>query len=138
MSWVVYGRSFTRRQIVDAEKGETFLNLNQIIRDRLRFIRAAEFEFTKAAYDINISKRPLFMTEKGEYLGRSSWSTTITVTNSSGDLLLTNTNQVTGVDPNTRKSKPLPEIYKEKYGRFYKGKQLIFHQNTSASYHRVL
>ena len=50
------------------------------------------------------------------------------VRNTSGELLLTSTHQLTGADPVTRKSKPLPEWYKEKHGHSFRGKQLILHQ----------
>ena len=126
MNWVVLGRSFAQRQVVNKETGEYFLNINLLRRGRLSFMRASVFEFTRAFYDLSVSKMPMFMKMKGHYLGRSSWSTVVEVTNSSGDLLLTNTNQLTGVDLVSRKSKPHPEPYKEKYQKYFIGKPLIF------------
>ena len=133
MNWVVMARVFSERQIVSAETGDLFLNFNMIIRDRMRFQRAAQFEFTKALYDFNINKRPLFMTERGGYLGQSSWSTVIDVRNSEGVLLLTTTSQLTGVDPTSRRPKPLPESFKEKSRHLFNEKQLTFHKMNRPS-----
>ena len=126
MDLVRLGRSFARRQIVNVQTGERFLDLNLLYGDRLKFIRAAQFEFTRAFYDLRVNKMPMLMRFKGHYLGETSWSTAVKVTNNSGELLSTNTIQLIGVDPVTRKSKPNPALYKENHLQYFRGKPLIF------------
>ncbi|KAK3096830.1 hypothetical protein FSP39_003740 [Pinctada imbricata] len=121
MGLVVTGRIFAHHYPLDDPK-RTFRDYEKLTEDRLTFLVTSELQFTKLLYDKESPKRPLMMKVQGGYIGNSSFNSYTSVHAENGELLISNINQVVSIDMQTRRPKPLPDWWKQKYAESAKNK----------------
>ena len=140
MGLVLSGRFFANHYPLD-DTGRTFRDYKQLTEDSLTFLVTSELVFTKELYDRQIPKRPVYHTVRGGYIGNSSMNSFTSVSTEDGKLLITNINQVVTVDTTTRRPKPLPQWWKDKYAESAKDKISLkidkFQKPESCGHYRV-
>lgn len=98
------------------ETGKTLRDFKQLTDDRFTFMISSELVFSKDIYDHSVPKFPLHGHVQGGYVGTSSLNThTKIYTENESKLLCSNITQVVSVDKTTRRPKPLPDWWRQKY-----------------------
>ncbi|XP_033733363.1 uncharacterized protein LOC117322512 isoform X2 [Pecten maximus] len=98
------------------QEGRTFRDFSKMTSDRMTFMVSSEITFYKELYDFSIKKTPLRMHVIGGYIGSSSLNTITNMYDSTEKVLLaSNITQVVSIDKATRRPKPLPDWWREKY-----------------------
>ncbi|OWF41120.1 uncharacterized protein LOC110462886 [Mizuhopecten yessoensis] len=98
------------------QSGRTFRDFSKMSSDRMTFMISSEIIFYKELYDFSIKKTPLRMHVLGGYIGSSSLNTITKMFDSTEKVLLSSSvTQVVSIDRETRRPKPLPDWWREKY-----------------------
>ncbi|XP_069119555.1 uncharacterized protein [Argopecten irradians] len=109
------GRFFAYSYPLD-QSGRTFRDFSKMTDDRMTFMVSSEIVFHKELYDFSIKKTPVRMHVIGGYIGSSSLNTITKMFDSTENVLLSsNVTQVVSIDRATRRPKPLPDWWREKY-----------------------
>lgn len=98
------------------DSGRTFRDFARMTSDRMAFMISSEVVFSKDLYDFSIKKAPLRLHVLGGYVGSSSLNTITRMFDSTEEkLLASNITQVVSIDTETRRPKPLPDWWRDKY-----------------------
>ena len=122
MKFLESARYFCHHWPLD-DSGRVFRDYAQLTDDRLTFMVTARVDVTPAMYDAKIPKSPLDVVVQGGFIGNCSLNSLTTVVTSSGQELMSNTNQVVSIDKTSRRPLPLPDWWKEKYAESAKPHQ---------------
>ncbi|XP_067686558.1 uncharacterized protein [Haliotis asinina] len=99
------------------DTGRTMFDFDQLFSDSMSFVVSSEVISEKGMYDTSVPKSPLDVLYQLGYVGKSSFSTVASiVVPSTGKTILRNINQFVVVHKTSRRPKPLPEWWREKYG----------------------
>ncbi|KAK6181632.1 hypothetical protein SNE40_009453 [Patella caerulea] len=115
MKVLMSARAYAYHNPIDST-GATFLDYAKMTDDCFTFMASSEIEVEKMMYDIQVVKTPLDVKVNLGNIGKSSLNSVAEVTLPfNGMTLLRNVNQVVVIDKLTRKPKPVPDWWKEKY-----------------------
>ncbi|XP_067686955.1 uncharacterized protein [Haliotis asinina] len=116
LRFVTTARIFATNHPLD-DSGRTMFDFDQLFSDSMSFVASTEVISEKAVYDTSVPKSPLDVFYQLGYVGKSSLSTVASiVVPSTGKTILRNINQFVVVHKTSRRPKPLPEWWREKYG----------------------
>jgi len=109
-------RYYVHHQPLD-DTGRTFRDFAQLTDDCLMFLVTAEIEMAKEMFDFNIPKFPLHIAVHGGYVGNTSLNTITRIYNEEDTQLCSNTTHIVMIDKTSRRPKPLPVWWREKYSK---------------------